>query len=67
MVSLLENKIILAAIGAFLALVGCGAEHTNHWDTISARTGNAHEANTAIQEVTAWPRHVENTTILGGN
>lgn len=67
MVSLSKNKSLLAAIAAFFLLAGCGAEHTNHRDTISARTGNAHEANTAIQEVTAWPRHVENTTIPGGN
>ena len=66
MVSSLKSSITLAVTGACLALAGCSAEYTNNWDVNSARAGDAHEANTAIQEITAWPAHVENTTIPGG-
>ena len=48
-----------------LLLGGC-ADYMNNWDRVSTQGGNAHEANTAIQEVTAWPEHVENTTIEHG-
>ena len=57
-----------AVVGLCLALLlgGC-ADYMNNWDRVSTRGGNAHEANTAIQEVTAWPPHVEDTDIeMGG-
>ena len=34
--------------GALLILSGC-ADYLNNWDSSSARSGNAHQANTAIQ------------------
>ena len=50
---------------AALLLGGC-ADYMNNWDRVSTRGGNAHEANTAIQEVTAWPEYVEDTDIEFG-
>lgn len=52
----------VAVLCAPLLLGGC-ADYMNHWDSVSTRAGNAHQANTAIQEITAWPEHVEDTTI----
>lgn len=61
-----RTKVAVAVLCAPLLLGGC-ADYLNHWDTVSSRAGNANQANTAIQEVTAWPEHVEDTTIeLGG-
>ena len=36
--------------GALLILSGC-ADYLNNWDSSSARSGNAHQANTAIQSL----------------
>ena len=47
-------------------ILGACADYMNNWDTVSTRAGNAHQANTAIQEVTAWPEHVEDTEIEHG-
>jgi len=47
-------------------LLGACADYMNNWDRVSARAGNANEANTAIQEITAWPEHVEDTKIEHG-
>lgn len=56
MASLLRNKTILSVstLGAALLLSGCD-DYLNNWDTSSFRTGNASEANTAIQEIEPWP------------
>lgn len=61
-----RNKVVLLAVCAPLLTAGCAAEYTNSWDTVSGRAGNANQANTAIQEVTAWPTHVENVDIEAG-
>lgn len=66
MALLTKNKITIAALFSAVALSGCGAEYMNNWDRVSTRTGNANQGNTAIQEISAWPPHVENTTITHG-
>lgn len=61
-----RTKTAVAALASALLLGGC-ADYMNNWDRVSTRGGNAHEANTAIQEVTAWPEYVEDTDIeMGG-
>ena len=61
-----RTKPAVALLSVSLLLGGC-ADYMNNWDRVSTRGGNAHEANTAIQEVTAWPEHVEDTDIeMGG-
>jgi len=66
MASSLKNKLIIAAIAAPVFIAGCSPEYLSNGDTDSLRSGNAHEANTAIQEITAWPENVNNTsTALG--
>lgn len=61
-----RTKTAVAVLCIPLLLSGC-ADYMNNWDRVSTRGGNAHEANTAIQEVTAWPEHVEDTEIeMGG-
>lgn len=62
-----KSKIALLVLAAPIFVAGCAAEYTNNWDSVSSRTGNASQANTAIQEVTAWPRHVNDVDIeIGG-
>lgn len=61
-----RNKITLLAVCAPLLMAGCDAEYMNNWDTVSGRAGNANQANTAIQEITAWPVHENNTKIESG-
>jgi len=65
MVLLKRTKTAVAALSTALLLGGC-ADYMNNWDRVSTRAGNAPEANTAIQEVTAWPEHVEDTDIEFG-
>lgn len=52
----------LIALALFVPLMGC-ADYLNNRDTVSFRGGNAAEANTAIQEISPYPRYLENTTI----
>ncbi len=65
MVLLKRTKTAVAVLSTALLLGGC-ADYMNNWDRVSTRAGNAPEANTAIQEVTAWPEHVEDTDIEFG-
>ena len=60
-----RTKTAAVALCAALLLGGC-ADYMNNWDRVSTRAGNAPEANTAIQEVTAWPEYVEDTDIEFG-
>lgn len=62
-----RSKAAALVLGACMMLSGCGAEYMNNWDTVSSRTGNATQANTAIQEITAWPPNEGNTTIVFGD
>ncbi|QGY00205.1 hypothetical protein EI983_18815 [Roseovarius faecimaris] len=61
-----RNKVVVFAVCAPLLTAGCAAEYINRWDTVSSRAGNANQANTAIQEITAWPKNVEDTDIEYG-
>ncbi|MFY0692780.1 MAG: hypothetical protein JXR14_12760 [Paracoccaceae bacterium] len=62
-----KSKTVAALLVAPVLLTSaCTADYLNNRDTITARSGNAHEANTAIQEVTAWPENVNNTEIKPG-
>ncbi len=63
----LKNKILIAVIAAPVFMAGCSPEYLSHADTNTLRTGNAHEANTAIQEITAWPENVNNTSTMSVN
>lgn len=67
MASLSKNKAVigLTALTAALLLSGC-EEYLNNWDTSSFRTGNASEANTAIQEIEPWPPAAYVTTVGAG-
>ena len=59
-----QGGILLAMI---LGAAGCSnSEYMNHWDTSSARTGNASQANTAIQVNQAWPPAAYRTTVGSG-
>lgn len=66
MALLTKSKITIVALFFAATLSGCGAEYMNNWDRNSTRAGDAHESNTAIQEITAWPPYVEDTTITHG-
>lgn len=62
-----RNKALFAGLAAIVLLSGCGsADYQNNWDTSSARTGDAMMANTAIQELEAWPPSAYRTTVGSG-
>ncbi|WP_353474342.1 hypothetical protein PVT71_20590 [Salipiger sp. H15] len=62
-----RNKALFAAGAVALLLSACGpADYLNNWDTSSARSGDAMEANTAIQELEAWPPAAYRTTVGSG-
>ena len=68
MVSSRKSKAIpgwICATALLVTLSGC-AEYINNWDTVSARAGNAHMANTAIQEIEPWPPAAYRTTVGNG-
>ncbi|WP_212523410.1 hypothetical protein [Actibacterium sp. MT2.3-13A] len=56
---------LLAALAAIGVLSAC-ADYGNHWDTVTFRAGNAMSHNSGVQEISPWPRHVEDTTIEHG-
>ncbi|WP_226627593.1 hypothetical protein [Alloyangia pacifica] len=67
MPSLQRSKPLCAAVAAALLLSACGsADYKNNWDTSSARSGDAMMANTAIQELEAWPPAAYRTTVGSG-
>ncbi len=67
MPSLQRSKPLFAAIIAGLTLSACGsADYLNNWDTSAARSGDAMMANTAIQELEAWPPAAYKTTVGSG-
>ncbi len=67
MPSLQRNKSFFAAAAIAFALSACGsADYQNNWDTSSARSGDAMMANTAIQELEAWPPAAYKTTVGSG-
>lgn len=63
-----RNKLLALLGGAGIALLsGCGtADYMNNWDTSSARTGNANQANTAIQTIQTWPPSAYRTPVGSG-
>ena len=65
MVSLPRNKRLGMAAVTLFVLGGC-ANYANNWDGVTARAGNASEANTAIQAITPDPRNLNNTKVHGG-
>lgn len=67
MASLSKNRtaIGLSSLAAILLLSGC-EDYLNNWDTSSFRTGDATEANTAIQEIEPWPAAAYVTTVGTG-
>ncbi|MBD3666209.1 hypothetical protein H9Q16_19925 [Sulfitobacter sp. TSTF-M16] len=50
------------ALVTALVLSGCG-DYLSNRDRISQHTGDASEANTAIQAIRAWPPNVYDTDI----
>ncbi|MFD1341177.1 hypothetical protein [Litorisediminicola beolgyonensis] len=58
-----RSKRLGAAAALLLLNAGCAAEYWNNWDTVSARAGNAPEANTAIQTIQPWPPGAYDTDI----
>ena len=56
-----KNKVFVLLVAT--AFVASCADYMNRRDTVSLRAGDAVEGNTAIHEVSPWPRNVENTTI----
>lgn len=67
MASLSKSKVVLTTtiLCAAFSLSGC-EDYLNSWDTSSFRTGNASEANTAIQEIEPWPPSAYRTTVGSG-
>ena len=66
MASSRKNKALaLIAILAVSGLSAC-ADYKNNWDESSFRAGNAHQANTAIQEIEPWPKEAYKTTVGHG-
>ncbi|MBE0454143.1 hypothetical protein [Roseovarius autotrophicus] len=49
-----------------LFILGGCANYANNWDGVTARAGNASEANTAIQAITPDPGNLKNTRVHGG-
>ncbi|MDU8928276.1 hypothetical protein RXV86_12845 [Alisedimentitalea sp. MJ-SS2] len=62
-----KNKLAIAVSGVVVLLAGCdNPDHTNNWDTSSARSGDATAANTSIQEIQTWPPAAYKTTVGSG-
>lgn len=67
MASSKRNKRIITAfvLAASFGLTAC-ADYLSNRDTVSARAGNANQANTAIQEIQPWPPSAYKTTVGHG-
>jgi hypothetical protein len=59
--ALSRNRIFVVL--AVTALVSSCGDYMNRRDTVSARAGDAMEANAAVHEVSPWPPYVENTNV----
>ncbi|KPN62122.1 hypothetical protein K3X44_07850 [Aliiroseovarius crassostreae] len=62
----MSNKRALVALVVAGLLTGC-ADYLNNRDTVSAATGNAMDANTAIHVVSPWPPYVGDTNLTDDN
>ena len=60
-----RGAIFVASLAAVLLAGGC-ADYLNNWDTSSARTGDANQANTAIQSIETWPPAAYRSTVGSG-
>ncbi|MDU8913273.1 hypothetical protein [Aestuariicoccus sp. MJ-SS9] len=65
MASSRRNKGVAVAFALAILLGGCG-DYLNNRDRVALRAGNAHESNTAIQSIQAWPPESYNTDIEKG-
>lgn len=65
MVSSKNRYAVVAAILAVSILSGC-ADYMNRWDRVSVRSGNAPDANSAIQTIEPFPSAADNATIRFG-
>ena len=60
-----RSKVVITVALAFALLGGC-SDYLNNWDTVTFRAGNANQANTAIQQISPWPKNLTNTRIEHG-
>jgi len=66
MASSRKSKALLGVGLLLVTLTGGCAEYLNNWDTVSFRAGNSTNANTAIQEIEAWPPAAYESTVGSG-
>lgn len=62
-----KSKLGMVALTGLLVLglSGC-ADYLSNRDSVTARVGNAFEANTAIQEIQPWPPSAYRSTVGHG-